>query len=330
MAKSDGPVAVFGAGVLLKHLNALTQEVDGVRSGADIEPLHRMRVASRRLRAVLPLFARPVAPKQARRWKKEVRRITRALGPARDADVQIEQLQAYLAALPPGPQRPGIRRLILRQTQQREKLQPNVDAALDRFLASGIVEKMTEACSGVLSPDLTDAASPRLYHLAHRAVREKLSRFQAYEQYVDQPERVDELHAMRIAAKRLRYTLETFAPQYDGSLKPYLSAVKEAQELLGQIHDCDVWSQQLPAFMETERSRSLRYFGHERPFKRLLPGLLAFQADLADQRTQTYARFCQRWAEWRSAGLWEDLLETVQRPVWPERPEPQEPGEVLA
>src|SRR5207237_10760438 len=61
-----------------------------------------------------------------------------------------------------------------------------------------------------------------------------------WEQYVEDPNRVFELHQMRIAAKRLRYTLELFAPVDPAALGPVIERVKAIQEQLGRIHDADV------------------------------------------------------------------------------------------
>lgn len=77
-------------------LDAFTCEIDGVKEAQDIEYIHRMRVASRRLRAALPLFISCFPEKQYRKWMQEITRITRALGDARDADVQISFLQKSL------------------------------------------------------------------------------------------------------------------------------------------------------------------------------------------------------------------------------------------
>jgi CHAD domain-containing protein len=48
------------------------------------------------------------------------------------------------------------------------------------------------------------------------------------------------LHKLRIAAKKLRYSLEFFAQIYDKQLTPHLEQIRKLQELLGNIHDCDV------------------------------------------------------------------------------------------
>ncbi|HET7776039.1 MAG TPA: CHAD domain-containing protein, partial [Azospira sp.] len=66
--KSDDGVCVFGALLLHRYLDALIQEVDGVRTAEDIECIHRMRVATRRLRAALPLFSDCLPAKKYPNW----------------------------------------------------------------------------------------------------------------------------------------------------------------------------------------------------------------------------------------------------------------------
>ncbi|MDP3565474.1 MAG: CHAD domain-containing protein, partial [Methanoregula sp.] len=85
----------FGNARLLPLLEAFAKETEGVRAAEDIEYIHRMRVASRRLRAALPLFATCFPVKNYNRWSEEIRNITRALGEARDTDVQIAYLTKY-------------------------------------------------------------------------------------------------------------------------------------------------------------------------------------------------------------------------------------------
>lgn len=62
----------------------------------------------------------------------------------------------------------------------------------------------------------------------------------AWEQYVDDPYRVRELHNLRIATKRLRYTLEIFADTLPLTVAPLLKEVVQIQEELGTLHDNDV------------------------------------------------------------------------------------------
>jgi hypothetical protein len=61
-----------------------------------------------------------------------------------------------------------------------------------------------------------------------------------WEQYVDNPYHVRELHSLRIASKRLRYTLEIFADVLPSTIAPFLKEVVQIQEELGALHDADV------------------------------------------------------------------------------------------
>src|SRR5512136_1881336 len=86
-------------------LEAFTKEIAGVKEAQDIEYIHRMRVASRRLRAALPLFSSCFPERQYAKWMQELTKITRALGDARDADVQIAFLQKTLKKMQKGQAR---------------------------------------------------------------------------------------------------------------------------------------------------------------------------------------------------------------------------------
>lgn len=306
----------FGAGVLLTHLGALEKEMEGVRSGgADIEHIHRMRVATRRLRAALPLFATCLPRKKSGGWFNEIRLITRALGSARDADVQIEHLEQYYRRLSDGKQKPGIARLLLRLRQHRQQLQPGVVKALDRFSNSQTLPLMRAA----LEPHAARQAGPpypdQLYRHASDSLRPRLDEFLAYDAIVALPERVTELHEMRIAAKRLRYTLETFGPLFANGLKSWLTAIREAQETLGNIHDCDVWGDYLPRFMAEEEQRVLDFYGARQPYLRLLPGIQGYLDERKAERHKLYGGFVPQWQKWQRKLFWQSLGETIQAPL---------------
>lgn len=68
----------------------------------------------------------------------------------------------------------------------------------------------------------------------------RLEEVYTWEQYVDNPYHVRELHNLRIAAKRLRYTLEIFREILPSSIAPLLKEVEQIQEELGALHDSDV------------------------------------------------------------------------------------------
>ena len=75
---------------------------------------------------------------------------------------------------------------------------------------------------------------------ARRIFEVRIGEVYSYEGAIGDPANVRELHDMRIAFKRLRYLLEIFDIGFDEDLSPHLEQVKQLQDLLGDIHDCDV------------------------------------------------------------------------------------------
>jgi CHAD domain-containing protein len=299
-----------------RYLAALRQEIAGVRLGQDIEAIHRMRVASRRMRSALPLFETCYAAKYRRLWDVEIRQVTRALGQARDSDVQIERLEKFLTALQDVRCRSGVRRLALRLKQKRAKMQAAVVQTLDELERSQALESLdtqTSAKAGVLIPG--EPVSYSLYNLAKVAIQQNLDAFLGHESCLANPEAVAEIHQMRIAAKKLRYTLEIFGPIYANELKSYIQTVKMAQEMLGEIHDCDAWALLIPAFLEKERQRNINFYGHAGIFKTLLPGITFFQESLLQSRSKTFVEFTETWQIWKSSDVWGELVETIDLPM---------------
>lgn len=312
----DEASCIFGAGVLVQHIQALQTETSGVRAGnEDIEFIHRARVASRRLRAALPLFPGCLPGKKVKRWARKIRTVTRALGEARDADVQIERLEKFYASLSERTAQPGISRLGLRLWQKRRALQPHVTAAMSDLLEDQVLDEMLAELMPIAErSDSVYLFTPTLYQHSFQSIYKRLEDFLAYDAIVSQPDKVTELHEMRIAAKWLRYTMETFTPLYASQLKPQLQAVRKAQETLGEIHDCDVWLAFLPQFLEEEKQRTIDYFGHARPLKRLLPGIHRFEQDRAQARAEQYAEFTADWQKWQQECIWDELRRTIQVP----------------
>ena len=68
----------------------------------------------------------------------------------------------------------------------------------------------------------------------------RLEELYEWSQYVDQPFAIREVHNMRIAAKRLRYTLEIFADYLPEECAGVVKILEQIQEQLGQLHDSDV------------------------------------------------------------------------------------------
>lgn len=306
--KPDRLVCSFGAVVLLKHLNAINNEIEGVKQAGDIEYIHRMRVASRRFRNALDIFADCFPAKKHLLWQDQIRSITRALGAARDTDVQIFHIENIYNHTTDKRIRPGLNRLLLRLRQNRQKLQHNVLASLDKLIQSGVLEDITTAIGKKMMPE--DPGLPQsgaLYTLSHNLINSRLDELYSYEPFIHKPECKTELHAMRIAAKHLRYTLETFTSLYPGTLDAYISRVRKMQDLLGEIHDRDVWIDFLPQFVEQETGRVIKYSGSRRAMTFFIPGVQYLEGLEQDLRGSNYSDFLTIWDKWQEARLWPSL-----------------------
>jgi len=207
-------------------------------------------------------------------------------------------------------ERPGVERLLLRLRQRRQALRGTVTAALDRFVASQLDAEMEQRLTHLAHESRAcgvDTPGPYVYRRTQKAIQARLQALHAYAPYVQQPQCIQELHAMRLAAKRLRYTMQALAPLYADALQEAVRAARTVQTMLGDIHDCDVWAHDLPQFLETERDRALEYFGQAEAFAPLVPGLLALQHDRQQYRVRRYQEFVTFWNRVQEQSVWERL-----------------------
>jgi CHAD domain-containing protein len=314
MASKPSPVICnYGADVIQEYLNSFRKEIAGVQRSKDLEYIHRMRVASRRLARAIAIFESCYPAKRVRLWKKDMRQVTRVLGLARDRDIQAACVKRYLQTTTKHLERPGVRRLLLRVIQKRQDAQWRLLENLDKLEKNQTLESIDKR-SRVLRTDKDKPLIPdsvNLMKFTRQAIGSVMDKFLSFDAFVERVEAVKELHAMRIAAKKLRYTMECFAGLYPNSLSEYLSVLRRIQDHLGNIHDCDIWQATSVEFIDKERHRTVQYFGTDRVMKRLLPGLEAFFEDRRRERVEYYASFVVYWKELGKIQIWEKLRKEI-------------------
>ena len=164
------------------------------------------------------------------------------------------------------------------------------------------------------------APDARIRPNARRVLELRIDEVYSYDGLVADPANVTELHDMRIAFKRLRYLLEIFGPAFRTDLEPFLEQVKAMQDILGDIHDCDVqipmleehlrWleareqeavlalaapADQRPAGSVESRIRAFRGRLDEVRRADERPGIHSLIAMRRAQRVDLYARFLDEW-----------------------------------
>ena len=314
--KVQKSICIFGAEFILEQVHQVEDQLEGALLGKDIEYIHQIRVASRRLRNGLACFNDCLPKKKATIWQDNIKKITRAMGSARDLDIQIELLdQLYEDHLDP-KYKPGYRRLLLRLKQQRTKAQGKVNKTITQLEKNHTLTNLKNQLEKITgSAKITYLYTPSLYQRAFTTINKNLETFLSFEKYITDPENVSQLHAMRIAGKKLRYTIEIFTPIYNQALLPYIQLMKEIQDQLGEIHDDDVWISWLPQFVEKEQKRIEDYFGNTGPLKRLLPGINHLIEDRKSARDQTYQSFLATWDSLLSEKAWVNLREIINAPI---------------
>ncbi len=313
----DAGYRTLAAKYIRRQAKLLVEQFDGLRAAEDIEFVHRARVATRRLRAALRMFDECFPAGQLRRWRKAIRRTTAKLGAARDRDVQIEFLCGILSALNAKECFSGISRILVQLERDRERLQRKVVKAVDRLEAKGVLRQVRRVSKKIL-PKAAGAAenvqTPDAYAQTRGYLLEQLDELLSQQDSLANPDDCERHHAMRIAAKRLRYTLEIARPVYRGRLDEAIEATKRVQSLLGDVHDCDVWAEHLDAFALEQRDRLINLFGHAGRFARLQPGIDYLRQDRRDHRQAVFGQLVAYWAELGQRQFWEGLRGVVLAP----------------
>jgi CHAD domain-containing protein len=217
-------------------LDPLPQAIAG-----DPTALHRARVASRRLREALPVVgAGPQATAARRKVQKLARRLTRALGSVRELDVALQILEERAD----GDETPGtaIDRArgvvrVEREGRRAEMLRRLQRVSLDKLRSR--LEALGQDIAAVSQEAWRRALAARLAERARR-----LAQAIARAGPIFLPDR---LHAVRIAAKKLRYTLELAVEAGVADARPLVTAVKRAQTKLGRLQDLQVVLKQIDA-----------------------------------------------------------------------------------
>ena len=139
------PFRVAAAKVVSVRSAELFEQSTNVLDTSDIERVHDMRVATRRLRAVLEIFAPCFERTLHRGVLGDVRSLADALGERRDPDVHIDALQRFEAAVAEAD-RPGVESLIGRLRQDQAAGNTTVSRALEDMEGSDLRGRLRAMC----------------------------------------------------------------------------------------------------------------------------------------------------------------------------------------
>ena len=224
--------------VIGKAVADIKAHEDGSRRGGDIEDVHKMRVATRRVRAYLKA-ARPALDRTATdRIRGDVRELAGTLGVIRDHDVMIDRLHTEAGKLG-DPDTGALEHLVNRLETERIRGRDQLVSELDDPSYGALLTELEEAAAQppVADPwaDLHELAADEWWTLekAHRKLHKKFGK--------NPPD--DELHELRIYGKRARYAAELLHEK--GDTAAFLEALAAFQEVLGDHQDACVLEDRL-------------------------------------------------------------------------------------
>jgi len=257
--KADDPMAEAGRKILRFHFAHMLSHEKGTRLGEDIEELHDMRVATRRMRAAFEVFGPFFKPKAVKSHLKGLRATGRALGRVRDLDVFMEKADHYLETLPE-EERPGLEPLLdawqQERTLGRDKMLAHLDSESYQQFKQDFNEFVSTPSAGARPISGVNPIPNLVQHVAPVLIYTHLAAVRTYETIIANAT-IEQLHALRIEFKKLRYTLEFFREVLGSQAKGVINDLKTLQDHLGDLNDANVACQILREFIETWEERQI-------------------------------------------------------------------------
>jgi len=251
---------------LLTRMDEMCAGRDAALDWSDIEGVHDMRVASRRLRSALHDFAPYLRKRRLSVARGELKAVAGALGKVRDHDVAIEELEKLAAGAPP-----EIAAGIEKFADERRAARVETRAMLLDALTEQAIAQLREDFSGALEKAVKPRGKRRkkkrngeradesftFRDAGREIITARLAEVHELSASLYHPLDAEPLHRLRIAAKRLRYAIELFSQCFPaGTLKPFAEEVAALQSSLGTLHDCDEWIAALGARLARRAKRA--------------------------------------------------------------------------
>jgi triphosphatase len=229
ITKKMRPEEAFRA-TLLDCLAQITANAATLRAGRSVEGLHQLRVAFRRLEVALGAFGREFHQDWLDELRGRAKILLGRLAPARDLDVFVEKLLA-------DPPKSGVRDGVAQVRVRAESARDTAWAGVVVCISGADFEMFADDVAGLASSQLPLTRNLRLPRTAERILDRQVRRVRKRAKVAQSKEEGD-VHRLRIALKKLRYTAEFFAPLYSRKkVNRYLKKLRGLQNRLGDLND---------------------------------------------------------------------------------------------
>lgn len=273
---------------------------------ANIEGVHDMRVATRRLRSALHDFMPLMKKRPLKDVRKELKRIADALGAVRDQDVAIVALEGLQVEAKTELIKEGIGKLI----EERSKLRDAARLNLTKVIAVGNCSDLRERFGAAINEAVKRKKSAPIVSF-NEVGRDVVTA--GWQDLYDlgaslyAPFDIEEIHRMRISAKRLRYAIELFVACWGEKVAPFAEEISEMQSFLGEVHDCDVWIEGMGERLQMQNaSRS------DETSESDYQAATWLLSEFVKKRTKEYRSALNLWSEWLTNHFAQRMREMIQ------------------
>jgi CHAD domain-containing protein len=231
-----------------RRTRALRRHLSAAIAGKDTG-VHQARVASRRLREAVPVLTEGLHHSKAGKAQRKIRRLTQALGSVRELDVTLHLIDELGER--PGVPRPALAEVRAHVIEDREQRRKVMLERLEDVDTDKLGRRLEAVRQALMHPtpghNWRAALALRIAKRGRRLDKAIEAAGQIYA-----PE---SLHQVRIAAKKLRYSLEIADESGVVPCAPTLRAIKRVQDALGRLHDLQVLQHHVAAVGAAPRPR---------------------------------------------------------------------------
>jgi len=252
--RADDAFVVSAYRVLREHFGLFLENEAGTRLGENPDCLHDMRVASRRVREALKLFAGVLPQRRVEVLRRDLGRIGRALGRVRDLDVYRERFHELAATLDV-KYAVVLTRIEVILRDKRDRARRAMLRALDSRRYAAFVGRFGRFLDA--GPPKSAGAGParkRTAVVAPLMIEKRLKKALREGRRADANSSALALHALRKHLKQLRYACEFFADMYGPEARRFAATVRGLQDILGAHQDAVVAQDMLGRLAEGVRA----------------------------------------------------------------------------
>ena len=269
-----------------KQIYKMWGNTEGTIHDLDVEFLHDLRVATRRIRFALLLFEEYVGKTRTENLRKELTWIAKSLGRVRDIDVFQEKFSVQFRKI--GASEDLIELVVGHYNGKRRKNMETLKADLESNRYKNIIEALRKL--EIYMRRKGRGQGVPVVELVPGLIETVLDRMSAWLGRSADSLSPNDLHELRIAFKGLRYTTEFFDDLYAGDMRKVIRGFVQFQDCLGLFQDAQVASQALRKFSQKAMKKGTASVD----MMLGVGGLIQVQREIQEQQQ---ARFLSMWKD---------------------------------